>query len=187
MKVEVLRLNHRLFRDQRITSHVFLAARALGADRGFYTGEKDAKMERTIEDVTERWGGNFTVEHRPQWKSTVQQWKKKGKVVHLTMYGLPLEETIKEIRKKTYQSSRAEKLGVIVGGEKVPSEVYHAVDWNVSVTNQPHSEVSGLAVFLYELFQKKLPQKFEGAKLKVVPQEEGKKTVSEEEKREKKK
>ena len=36
---------------------------------------------------------------------------------------------------------------IIVGGSKVPGKVYKAADWNVSVTTQPHSEVSSLAIF----------------------------------------
>ena len=37
---------------------------------------------------------------------------------------------------------------VVVGGTKVPSEVFHLSDYNISVGNQPHSEVAALAVFL---------------------------------------
>ena len=49
-------------------------------------------------------------------------------------------------------------------------------DWNVSVTGQPHSEVSALALFLHELYQgKELEAEFPGARLKTVPQPKGKK------------
>jgi tRNA (cytidine56-2'-O)-methyltransferase len=168
--IHVLRLNHRVFRDQRISSHVFLAARALGADSGSYTGQKDSKMEKSVEKAVKNWGGNFRVEHIPHWKPITKEWKSKGKVAHLTMYGLPLEQEIKEIRKEN-------NILVVIGGEKVPIEVYQMADWNVSVTSQPHSEVSSLAIFLYELFGGDPPQKFEGAKLKIVPKEKGKEVM----------
>ena len=64
---------------------------------------------------------------------------------------------------------------VVVGGAKVPGEVYGMVDWNVAVTSQPHSEVSALAVFLHELFEgSELDASFKGAKLRVRPQARGK-------------
>ncbi|NIU84342.1 MAG: tRNA (cytidine(56)-2'-O)-methyltransferase, partial [Candidatus Thorarchaeota archaeon] len=40
----------------------------------------------------------------------------------------------------------------------------------------PHSEIAALAIFLDRLFQRKeLKRRFEGAKIKVTPQERGKK------------
>ncbi|NIS35916.1 MAG: tRNA (cytidine(56)-2'-O)-methyltransferase, partial [Actinobacteria bacterium] len=47
------------------------------------------------------------------------------------------------------REARAEApLLVVVGAAKVSFDVYEAADWNVAVTNQPHSEVAALAVFL---------------------------------------
>jgi tRNA (cytidine56-2'-O)-methyltransferase len=67
---------------------------------------------------------------------------------------------------------------VIVGGEKVPPEAYRLADWNVAVTNQPHSEVAALAVFLHEYFQgRELRKRFERARRRIVPQARGKKIV----------
>ncbi|MCL2143761.1 MAG: tRNA (cytidine(56)-2'-O)-methyltransferase, partial [Methanomassiliicoccaceae archaeon] len=42
---------------------------------------------------------------------------------------------------------------VIVGAEKVPPEVYERSDHNISVGNQPHSEIAALSIFLYEVTQ----------------------------------
>ena len=42
---------------------------------------------------------------------------------------------------------------VVVGAEKVPWDVYEQAEYNVGVTNQPHSEVASLAVFLDRLFE----------------------------------
>ena len=64
---------------------------------------------------------------------------------------------------------------VVVGGEKVPPEIYQSADWNVAVANQPHSEVAALAIFLDRYFQgKQLDKKFQKAKIKIIPQERGK-------------
>ena len=64
---------------------------------------------------------------------------------------------------------------IVVGGMKVPGEVYDLADWNVAVTSQPHSEVSALAVFLHELFGgRELGAVFGDARLRIVPQTRGK-------------
>jgi len=88
------------------------------------------------------------------------------------MYGLSVQDTIDRIR-----ASPKDKL-VVVGGAKVPGEVYRLADWNTSVTSQPHSEVSALSIFLHELFEgKELSLSFEKAEVRVVPQAKGKKIV----------
>jgi len=172
-EVSVLRLGHRPQRDKRVTTHVMLAARALGASSVYYTGERDANIEEKVRDVTERWGGPFEVQYVESWRRALEEWKAKGgEVIHLTMYGLPIQDVIEEIRR-----SPKSKL-VVVGGAKVPKEVFLAADWNVSVTSQPHSEVSALAIFLHELFEgKELSKTFKGAKMRVVPQARGKKVL----------
>ena len=89
-------------------------------------------------------------------------------MVHLTMYGMPMGEAMSSIR-----DDPSEKL-VVVGGAKVPGEVYGLADWNVSVTSQPHSEVSALAVFLHEFFEgREMDLVFEGARLRVSPRGRG--------------
>ncbi|HZD43535.1 MAG TPA: tRNA (cytidine(56)-2'-O)-methyltransferase, partial [Methanomicrobiales archaeon] len=70
-----------------------------------------------------------------------------------------------------------EKVLVVVGAEKVPGEVYGLADYNLSVTGQPHSEISSLAVFLDWLAEgKELSREFPGAQISVEPCEKGKKT-----------
>ena len=67
---------------------------------------------------------------------------------------------------------------IVVGAEKVPRDVYELAHYNVAVGNQPHSEVAALAVFLDRLLDGKgLRKEFEGAKLRIVPQEKGKKVI----------
>jgi len=68
---------------------------------------------------------------------------------------------------------------ILVGSQRVPGEVYHLSDFNISVTNQPHSEVASLAIFLSELLEgKELKKKFNNPKLKIIPQEKGKKIIN---------
>jgi tRNA (cytidine56-2'-O)-methyltransferase len=169
MPITVLRLGHRPGRDKRISTHVGLVARALGADNIFYSGLKDSSLEKSLQSVVKQWGGPFGVAHVKGWKGLIRDWK--GKVVHLTMYGIPIQKRIGNIRKE-------KDLLVVVGGEKVPWEVYQMTDWNLAVTNQPHSEVGALAVFLHEYFQgKELDRKFRGAEKRVVPRARGKRVV----------
>jgi len=53
--------------------------------------------------------------------------------------------------------------------------VYDRADWNVGVTNQPHSEVAALAVFLDRLFEgRELDREWVEADRRVIPQETGK-------------
>jgi len=171
MKVWVLRLGHRIIRDQRITSHCGLVARAFGANGITYSGERDENLEKSMKKVVKNWGGSFGIKYEKNWKKIIKNWK--GKIVHLTMYGLPIQDKINKIKK-----SRGSLL-IIIGSEKVVTDVYHSSDWNVAVTNQPHSEVAALAIFLDMLFKgKELKKKFKKAKIRIVPKEKGKKTIS---------
>lgn len=89
--------------------------------------------------------------------------------MHLTMYGERVQDKTKEIAKLNVP------LLVIVGGEKVPYEIYQMADYNISVTSQPHSEVAALAVFLDRVFEgKELEKKFGNAKIRVTPSARGK-------------
>ncbi len=142
-KITVLRLGHRFFRDSRVTTHVCLTARALGADGVMIADRLDKEVEATVRDVARRFGGRFEVTSGVAWRQAMRDWKRSGgRIVHLTVYGLPLPHVIDELRREPAD------LMVVVGSEKVPSEVFKLSDWNVSVTNQPMSEVAALAVFL---------------------------------------
>lgn len=173
MKISILRLDHRRRRDARITTHVCLTGRAFGASQVILSGDKDTKLMENVQDVTERWGGNFQVDYQKNWDNLLKEWKKDyGEVVHLTMYGEPVQDAIDDIK-----NSKQDKL-VVVGGSRVPSKVYQEADWNISVTTQPHSEVSALAIFLHMYFEgQELDKEFAGGKLKVVPTAHGKKIV----------
>lgn len=170
----VLRLGHRIPRDLRVTTHVCLTARAFGADGLVLADVVDTTLERTIRDVSQRFGGDFWIRMGDSWRQVVKEWKSKGgEVVHLTAYGMPLSQAIEGIR-----SSPSPKL-VVVGAEKVPGEVFEAATWNVAITNQPISEVSALAMFLDRYFEgKQFSMEFENAEVKIIPSERGKKVVN---------
>lgn len=175
MNVHVLRLDHRRVRDARITTHVCLTARAFGASKVILSGDNDKKIIENVRDVVKRWGGGFEIEYTENWGKFIDEWKKNdGEVVHLTMYGEPVQDITSTIRK-----SPRDKL-IVVGGSRVPSKVYHDADWNISVTNQPHSEVAALSIFLHTFFQgEEYNIDFDGGELKVVPTAHGKKVLTE--------
>ena len=176
--VTVLRIGHRVKRDKRITSHVALVARAFGASCIIMAGEKDPTLVCTVEKVMAEWGGVFEIKMIPEedWEVFVKQWKKMGKsIIHLSMYGKNLydfERTVSFKRLKN-QSDELSNLLVIVGGKKVPGKVFHLADWNIAIGNQPHSEVSSLAVFLDHLMPNILQKKFEKAEKRIIPSVNG--------------
>jgi tRNA (cytidine56-2'-O)-methyltransferase len=170
MKIFVLRLGHRKFRDERISTHCGLVARALGANGIIYSGEKDDGIIESVKNVVKKWGGKFEVYYEENWRKILKNWN--GKIIHLTMYGIPIQNKIDEIRKCN------EDLLIVIGSEKVPFEVYKLADWNIAITNQPHSEVAALAIFLDKFFMgKELNINFENPEVKIIPQEKGKKLI----------
>ncbi|QSG05790.1 tRNA (cytidine(56)-2'-O)-methyltransferase [Halapricum desulfuricans] len=169
--VVVLRLGHRPGRDERMTTHVGLTARALGADR-LVLEDAAAGRKETVTDITDRFGGPFEVEVTDRTLGRVRSWE--GSIAHLTMYGQPIQDVEAEIR----TAHREEPLLVVVGAEKVPFEIYERADFNVGVTNQPHSEIAALAVFLDRLFEgRELERDWQDAEKRVVPQETGKRVI----------
>jgi len=170
MKIAILRYGHRDIRDYRVTSHCCLVARAFGAEKIIVEGNKDKSIKETVQGVNKNWGKGIEIEFTNSWKKTLKEYKKNGFFsVHLTMYGLPLQKEIAKIRKH-------KKILIIIGSQKVVGEVYRLADMNISVTQQPHSEIAALAVTLDKIQKgKELEKKFKGAKLRIVPQSHGKK------------
>jgi tRNA (cytidine56-2'-O)-methyltransferase len=124
-------------------------------------------IKSTIDDVNNRWGhaSNFKIEIVKGWRNVILNWKKNGGVViHLTMYGLNVDDIIGKIK------DNSNDILIIVGAEKVPKEIYTLSDYNIAVGNQPHSEISSLAIVLDRIFGgKQLKLNFESAKLKIIP------------------
>ncbi|BEP17117.1 tRNA (cytidine(56)-2'-O)-methyltransferase [Pyrofollis japonicus] len=173
-KVYVLRIGHRPERDKRITTHVGLVARAFGANGFILADVCDDHVMSSLKKVLERWGGAMDLLCGVSGKSYVREWKKGGgEVIHLTMYGLHVDDVIESIR-----SSPKPKL-IVVGAEKVPPFYYEEATYNVAIGNQPHSEVAALAIFLDRLYRgEELRLEFPNAKVKIIPSARGKKVVS---------
>ncbi|MFH1240667.1 MAG: tRNA (cytidine(56)-2'-O)-methyltransferase [Candidatus Diapherotrites archaeon] len=170
--IVILRYGHRVVRDYRVTSHCCLVARALGASKIIIQGDEDESIQNSVNDIVKRWGGDFKVEIAESWKGVIETYKaKKYLIVHATMYGSHIQKIESKLRK-------SDKILLIIGSQKVESEVYDLSDYNVSVTNQPHSEIAALAVILDRLFEgKELDKKFRNAKIKITPQAKGKKVA----------
>jgi len=168
-KIVVLRYGHRPSRDKRVSTHLALVARAFGAHEVWFD-TKDESIERKIAQVNETFGGRFIVKTGIDLMGSITEAKREGYcVVHLTMYGIPLPQVIEDVRRK-------DKLLVLVGGPKVPKYFYEVADYNVSITNQPHSEVAAVAVFLDWFYGgREFNFKFEGGRVEIEPSERGKK------------
>ena len=145
-EIEVLRLGHRLGRDPRITTHLALVSRAMGACSFVLAGDEDEKLFSNIHSVNERFGHGLSCRYE---KSPMRMLREiansdeesKPIIIHLTMYGEPFKEVIPNIPKD-------KPVVVVVGGAKVPGELFKVSDFNIAVGNQPHSEVAALALFL---------------------------------------
>lgn len=166
-EIWIMRIGHRPERDKRVTTHVALSSRALGA-KGIYVDTKDPVLEANIRSVVERFGGDFVIQTGIKWKDAVKNFD--GKVVHLTMYGQRVYEALTKIPKD-------ENIMIIVGAEKVPPEVYQRADFNVSVGNQPHSEIAALAIFLDRYTGGQALYADHSGRMTVVPNERGKTVV----------
>ncbi len=175
--IVVLRWGHRLQRDLRLTTHVALTARALGASGLMLTDIEDKRIKETVEKVVKNWGGPFFFEMGIPWKKAVKDWKAKGGiVVHLTAYGENIETS--DVLQRIKASGK--DILVIVGSQKVPREFFSEAvsDFNVAIGNQPHSECASLAVFLDRFFEgRELTKCFENAEVRIIPQKRGKKIV----------
>ena len=174
----VLRLGYRVGRDPRITTHLGLVSRALGAEAFLVAGDRDAALFKTLAQVSDTFGGEMQLNH----VATPIVWVKDfvsdnpatgpaGIVVHLTMYG----EDYREVAEKL---PRDKPLAIIVGGPKVPQPIYRMSHYNVSVGNQPHSEVAALALFMDRLQAGSwVDEEFSGARLAIVPNADGKTVI----------
>lgn len=162
--VELLRIGHRPGRDPRLTTHLALTARAFGADR-MRLHPFDPAVAEALGKVRARWGGSFEVVPTGSWKEVVRA--AQGPVVHLTMYGEELDRVLPRL-------TGARSVLLVVGGAKVPSELYGLSTYNVAVGSQPHSEVAAVAVILDRLRGIPGSGTFRGGTLRIVPSRRGK-------------
>ncbi|MBI3840345.1 MAG: tRNA (cytidine(56)-2'-O)-methyltransferase [Thaumarchaeota archaeon] len=169
--IRVLRVGQRYVRDDRTLTHLCLVSRALGAE-AIYLEDAEKDVTGTLADVNRTWGGDFQVILGSPWRKVLKEAREEGRaVVHLTMYGIPIQEKAAELR-------NLEKVLVVVGGPKVPGRVYHESDFNVSVTSQPHSEIAALAIVLHEMQGgEELKRTFQKSRLRILPSARGKRVV----------
>lgn len=164
-------MGQRYVRDDRTLTHLCLVSRALGAE-AIYLEDVEKDILGTVEEVNRTWGGSFEVVVGRPWKKVMEEAKLDGsKIVHLTMYGLPLQDRVEELK-------RLDKILVVVGGPKVPGQVYHSADYNIAVTSQPHSEIAALAILLHEVQSgEELKRNFGESRLRIEPSAKGKRVV----------
>ena len=172
--IDVVRIGQRIVRDDRVTTHVALVARAFGADTILMT-EVNPEIKDTLEKINNTWGGDFSIEFIDSWKSVIKKKKENGfKIVHLTMYGEKINDIQSDLRKE-------ENLVIVVGAEKVPREIYEFADYNVGIGSQPHSEISALAILLDRIqIGSQFNKVFSGAKRKIIPTKKGKTVIMKE-------
>ncbi len=171
MDFEVLRIGQRVVRDDRVTTHVALVARAFGAKK-IYMDEVNPEIKDTLNKINYTWGGDFEIEFISDWKKIIKEKKANSvKILHLTMYGENINKVASILQKE-------EKILIIVGAEKVPREIYDFADYNVAIGNQPHSEISALAVVLDRIQNgKQFLNKFENPTREIIPTKRGKNVI----------
>ena len=171
----VLRLGYRKGRDPRITTHLALVSRALGATGFLLAGDDDSDLFANVQSVNDRFGGDMACEHVGGGMGWLKRFSQNdagdgapGVVVRLTMYGEPYRSVLPRIR-------RDRPLTVVVGGAKVPGDVFEYAHHNVAVGNQPHSEVAALALFMEAWFGEGGTERhFPDARLVIEPSARGK-------------
>ncbi|MDX1595676.1 MAG: tRNA (cytidine(56)-2'-O)-methyltransferase [Nitrosopumilaceae archaeon] len=171
MEIEVVRIGQRVVRDDRVTTHVALVSRAFGASK-IYMNEINPEIKETLQKINDTWGGEFEVKFENNLKEIVKKRKSESyKIIHLTMYGENIDNLKNELEKE-------DKIVIIVGAEKVPREFYHLADYNIAVGNQPHSEISALAITLDRINKgKQFQNSFANAKRRIIPSKQGKNVI----------
>ena len=90
------------------------------------------------------------------------------------MYGENIPNLESQLRKKFKTSN----ILIVIGSEKIPSELFDFTDINIAISNQPHSEVAALAIILDRIYGgKQLKFNFKYSKIDIIPKKKGKKAV----------
>ncbi len=146
-----------------------MVARAFGASNIMFCPTDRGAMDRLARrcrSLNRDWGGTFGLGFTDDWKRYVNE-KKNYLKVYLTRYGLPM-------RKIGYQVRTYKNVLVIVSENESTKQLYKATDFNISITTQPHSCASSVAVFLHDFYQgRELAMHFENARYKISPEQHG--------------
>ncbi len=146
-----------------------LVSRAFGASSITFCA-KDARdigpISRGISRTNSKWGGKFSVSYAKNWKDFIKE-KKNYLKIYLTRYGVPM-------KKLEYQVRTYKNVLLIVSFTEAIRPLYKAADFNISITAQPHTSASSIAVFLHDFYNgRELAMHFENARYKIVPEEHG--------------
>src|SRR3989475_10908877 len=126
-RIVVLRMGHRIPRDWRLTTHVCLTARAMGADGVVIADIADKEVEGKVRDVVQRFGGGFTLETGQPWEEAIRDWKDAGGTGgHATAYGLQLPADGDAIL------DTGPNVLAGIGAAKVPGGLFGVAGWKVS-------------------------------------------------------
>lgn len=166
-KLSILKLDHRPFRDKRITTHCALVTRSFGAKNFYFSGVDDNNLKNGVNDITNKWGGPFNIDYiEDPLNFVIKKKKEKYIIIHLTMYGINLFTEINNLKEKIINKNTL----IIVGGPKVPKEYYQLADYNIAIGNQPHSEISAISLILYLLNPKFIENnEFKNKKIEIMP------------------
>src|SRR5271157_833132 len=147
-------------------SELCLVSRAFGASGLLLSSRKDSRLTKFVKLNNTKWGGSFSVDFDSDYVEVLDS-ESSYKKVYLTRYGVPLHDVIESLR--TYKN-----LLLIISDKDALGSVSARADFNVSISGQPHSSSSAVAVFLHEFYSgRELAMHFENASYKVVPSERG--------------
>ncbi|MGC8651891.1 MAG: hypothetical protein ACP5UH_01405 [Candidatus Micrarchaeia archaeon] len=135
-------------------------ARAFGAAEIAFTGPEDRRLKCMIAQLNSKWGGRFEVAFISDYMRYIDS-KISHKKVCLTRYGTPASKLIYTL--KAYKN-----LLVIITMKEAGKRISSIADFSMSITAQPHSGASALAVFLHMFYEgRELALHFENAKYKI--------------------
>ena len=63
MKVNVLRLDHRLKKGHSYYNSCMFNSPCIWSSKIYLAGERDNKLMENVRDTSSRWGGNFEIEY----------------------------------------------------------------------------------------------------------------------------
>jgi len=146
-----------------------MVARAFGASNITFVSGKSGdnkKLMKYCEAMDKKWGGKFGVSFADNWKEFISE-KKNYLKVYLTRYGTPM-------KRHEYQINTYKNVLAIVSFTETIKQLYKSADFNISITTQPHTCTSSVAIFLHNFYKgRELAMHFENAAYKIEPEEHG--------------
>ncbi len=146
-----------------------MISRAFGASNITFCPHKggaEARLKRAMKQISKKWGGEFSVFFCDKWEKYIKG-KKNYLKIYLTRYGMP-------ISKMRYRISTYKNILLIASFSESVKSAYDAADFNISISSQPHTCGSSIAIFLHDFYQgRELAMHFENSRYKVVPSEHG--------------